>query len=1002
MAAAFRACLVITFVLGLFCLQIAGSPCEYQPSIININGTKITVNGKPFFAQGIGYSPVPPDTDLSEAPNGDYFTSRYSDLWNRDLQLMRDMNATLIRVWSWNFMNDHTEFLNELYNNDKPLYILIPFMMSLEIYPDLTNRTIRKQALTDFRAFLQYNNHPAIFGYMIGNELDLVYGQNMDALFSLTNAMYRIKNGTNPHVPLTVPLSSSSFSNILAKYYTSLQVDFWSIQVYSVEDMEDVFSDYQALFPYKQKPLLVTEFGADTLDDSDNHTVNELEQAAKLTDLWNEIVAYSSGPDSILFGGSVMEWCDEWWKGDVPDVLHPGCPSFDASVQTYCGNRIGNFTFVYEEWLGITSQLDPQFEISYSQYCIKPRQAYFALRDLWCVDLNCSRDTSVIVRCGEVKMKNPLYYMGIPIFLLVILWLCIECFHRKSAREERNNMKQSLPLQIQSQMQQQQQLERVLKEVSHITEARLSGIVDPKRQSWKIGKSTQFISQELHVITKTANSLLQTIQKHQQIVQATKDQLTKLTQSLYSATFLPVLDQLAQLQDIQRSRLEKLQVEVAKQAQPGYVEDVDEIFDNPRLQLSNLESQQDWLIEPIPIIEDCRVLFARAPLPHDELRNKHKELQDKLGAMEKQELMQLDFSITKLQRTLNRQSEAIPKQEKLSDLKFIASDLQRQDLDLKNYRERIREYVERSPPEKRGRLLTDLRTTPLQQHPSRRKPLKHVKEILHILVQVMFRKYTYSLHPKVVEQIDTNLKDYKDEMGQSTALKTFDGPAVQRLKGLFDSTKREKDEVWHFEIAAMRVENLIWDKILSSEIAVTARQESSAALDHNSDVQLLTMNTTSVYYRYMEGYSMWRKRRTKFLDKEVDETPESWVDKLEDLVLWNVVSQCASTINHAPEKVCEVFHYSKLHVRDNGVSTSFVNKLLKLFGVYYKELAEHRVNFDDVNADAVETEKEEAPTQIALQETSKLLSIQDDDRMPFDFFAQKKMLEVQYISQGSE
>lgn len=70
-----------------------------QVSSVNITGYSVYVDQKPFFAQGIGYSPVPPDTDLSEDPNGDYFTSRYSDLWNRDLYLMREMNVCALPIY---------------------------------------------------------------------------------------------------------------------------------------------------------------------------------------------------------------------------------------------------------------------------------------------------------------------------------------------------------------------------------------------------------------------------------------------------------------------------------------------------------------------------------------------------------------------------------------------------------------------------------------------------------------------------------------------------------------------------------------------------------------------------------------------------------------------------------------------------------------------------------------------------------------------------------------
>jgi hypothetical protein len=42
-------------------------------------------------------------------------------------------------------------------------------------------------------------------------------------------------------------------------------------------------------------------------------------------------------------------------------------------------------------------------------------------------------------------MKNPFFYMGIPIFLLVLLWIFIEFSHRSSKKRQRDEMKQYLP-----------------------------------------------------------------------------------------------------------------------------------------------------------------------------------------------------------------------------------------------------------------------------------------------------------------------------------------------------------------------------------------------------------------------------------------------------------------------------------------------------------------------------------------------------------------------------
>jgi hypothetical protein len=38
-------------------------------------------------------------------------------------------------------------------------------------------------------------------------------------------------------------------------------------------------------------------------------------------------------------------------------------------------------------------------------------------------------------------------------------------------------------------------------------------------------------------------------------------------------------------------------------------------------------------------------------------------------------------------------------------------------------------------------------------------------------------------------------------------------------------------------------------------------------------------------------------------EKEIDDLPLNLIDQLNEVVLWNVVSQCAGTMSHAPEKV---------------------------------------------------------------------------------------------------
>jgi hypothetical protein len=67
-------------------------------------------------------------------------------------------------------------------------------------------------------------------------------------------------------------------------------------------------------------------------------------------------------------------------------------------------------------------------------------------------------------------------------------------------------------------------------------------------------------------------------------------------------------------------------------------------------------------------------------------------LQNLLKAMEMKELHQLDGNIAKLQRTLKHQSEEVTKQDDLVHLKFIASDVARQELEISMYQNRLFQY----------------------------------------------------------------------------------------------------------------------------------------------------------------------------------------------------------------------------------------------------------------------------------------------------------------------
>ena len=397
---------------------------------------QILLNNVPFEVKGVGYSPIPPGKNtLLEV--FDYFTDDRSFIWKRDIPVIASMGANVIRTWSWDATKDHTGFLD--YCNDHGLSVLVPFLMTTAEYPKLADPSTIHQVLIDFKAFVnRVKNHPALFGYMIGNELNEEFAGQLDELFSLVNTMVEIRDSIDPALhPITVPFSDSQFiDELVVKYYPWLKIDFWSLQIYrDADNIEKISEEYtklflkadpnpppltpvgpnDAIFQYlPTKPLVFTEYGLDALlemkCDSWNKTctlkdlnlitnhnrdipTNDTKQAEGFCTRFASIhkaTAEVDDQDALRYvsGGVVMEYCDEWWKGTFPDVRRAGCPNQRTDIHTYCSQNInkhnnGTAYFLHEEWLGIFAQIPALSSdtdlIQQMDYCLEPRLAFCVL-----------------------------------------------------------------------------------------------------------------------------------------------------------------------------------------------------------------------------------------------------------------------------------------------------------------------------------------------------------------------------------------------------------------------------------------------------------------------------------------------------------------------------------------------------------------------------------------------------------------------------------------------
>jgi hypothetical protein len=316
------------------------------------------------------------------------------------------MGANSLRLWNWNYMgtavHNHADFLDAAWNNNSnPLRVMIPFNMGavgpdgVLIYRDLSDAQTRRAVVSDWSTLIdQYWRHPAVMAWLIGNELDVPFGPQMNELFSLANLMIDVaKEITKGKVQLiTMPLSETTFLRMVKKYYQVSQVDFWSFQTYdryTKTPEEYVNATYDKRNPdIVLKPLVVTEFGHSSIQVSKDDKGRRLQYSNESMQM-EELLAFVTRLENfthIVTGYSIMEWVDEWWKTAV-DFKNPNCPNHRSDIHTFCAHYVTSgedlLIAIHEEWLGLFTQTLPEKSRSATSYCIQPKLAYFALAEVW-------------------------------------------------------------------------------------------------------------------------------------------------------------------------------------------------------------------------------------------------------------------------------------------------------------------------------------------------------------------------------------------------------------------------------------------------------------------------------------------------------------------------------------------------------------------------------------------------------------------------------------------
>lgn len=238
-----------------------------------------------FFVKGTTYGPFAPDAD------GDYFGS--PERVAMDFTAMVAAGINLVRIYyvppKW--------FLDLCASHGLRLLISIPWAEHLEF---LNDRKICREAEQAVVSGVAKNaGHPAIFGYLVGNEIPSTMVRWLGAR-QVTEFVERLISLGKSQDP-TALFSYASYPP--TEYLLPQNSDFTTFNVYlhNRNDFERYLARLQNLA--EDKPLLLGEFGMDTI----RHP--EEEQAEMLQ--WHVESVVSGG----LAGTIIYAWTDEWFRG---------------------------------------------------------------------------------------------------------------------------------------------------------------------------------------------------------------------------------------------------------------------------------------------------------------------------------------------------------------------------------------------------------------------------------------------------------------------------------------------------------------------------------------------------------------------------------------------------------------------------------------------------------------------------------------------------------------
>lgn len=334
------------------------------PARVTIDGGRLMVDGEPSpILQCVGYQPVP----VGVSPAFGYRWANFPENYESDLPLLAEMGANTVAVNTR--AASEPAYLRAFMSRALEHGLRVILVVDGPNEQDARDPAVQEELLAYVRGAAEaHRDHPALLAWQIGIEVDFTY-RGTDRVadwYALFERATREVKGLDPNHPVFTASSVVTDPELFLEHSPS--ADIYGVNYYAL--------NRQAMTSYLERltgevaghPVLVTEFGADVLDNRTG-TLYEETQAKALADAWGGVQAFHEAGAPVL-GACVHEWSDQWWKGGELDE-HDHGPTWPATDEGVLPDE----TFS-EEWFGLVGIRPGSSERDV-------RLAYERLRDLW-------------------------------------------------------------------------------------------------------------------------------------------------------------------------------------------------------------------------------------------------------------------------------------------------------------------------------------------------------------------------------------------------------------------------------------------------------------------------------------------------------------------------------------------------------------------------------------------------------------------------------------------